>query len=202
MFPKVQFVVGSHSPLFLLGMEREFGPDGVQIVEMPIGRGIGTERFEEFRRSFEVYRQTKCFEEEFERQLRAATKPLGLTEGQTDPVFNRTALELLGHHDLLALLEIEQVGTSGKGGTSGGGSSHLDKARVFLEHNHRQFNRRVLLLYDNDTNKLEVGSGLIVQRAIPKNPANNRAPAGIENLLPQALFEDRFYSVKEMSLPV
>lgn len=182
-------------------MEREFGTDGVQIVEMPTGRGIGTERFEEFRRSFEVYRQTKAFEEEVESQLRQATKPLVLTEGQTNPVFIRTALELLGHHDLLSLVEIDQVGSSGRGGTSGGGDSHLSKARTFLEHNHQRFNRRVLLLYDNDTGKPAAGSGPLVQRAIQKNSGNNRVPSGIENLLPESLFEDRFYSVKEKPRP-
>lgn len=201
LFPKVQFVVSSHAPLFVLGMEKEFGVDGVQILEMPTGRGIGTERFEEFRRSFNVYRQTKAFEEEVENQLRQATKPLVLTEGQTDPVFIRTALELLGHHDLLSLVEIDQVGMSGKGGTSGGGDSHLNKARTFLEHNHQRFNRRVLLLYDNDTGKPAAVIVSLVQRAIPKNLTNHRVPSGIENLLPEALFEDRFYSVQEKPRP-
>jgi AAA domain, putative AbiEii toxin, Type IV TA system len=197
LFPKIQFIVTSHAPLFLLGLEREFGTAGVQIVEMPTGRMIGTDRFEEFRRSFEVYRQTKAFEQEVENQLLQATKPLVLTEGQTDPVFIRTALELLGCHDLLVLVEIDQVGSSGRGGASGGGDSHLNKARTFLQHNHQRFNRRVLLLYDNDTGKPAAGTGSLIQRAIPKNPSNSRVPSGIENLLPEALFENRFYSVQE-----
>jgi hypothetical protein len=182
-------------------LEREFGADGVQILEMPNGRGIGTERFEEFHRSFEVYRQTKAFEEEVENQLREARKPLVLTEGQTDPVFIRTALELLGQHDLLSSLEIDQVGSSSKNGTRGGGDSHLNKARTFLEHNQQRFGRRVLLLYDNDTRKPSEESGLLVQRAIPKNPDNSRVPSGIENLLPEILFEERFYSVQQKPRP-
>lgn len=201
LFPKVQFVVSSHAPLFLLGLEREFGTDGVQIVEMPTGRGIGTERFEEFRRSFEVYRRTKAFEEEIENQIRQATRPLVLTEGQTDLVFIKTALELLEHHELLSLVEIDQVGSSGRGGASGGGDSHLNKARTFLEHNHQRFNRRVLLLYDNDTGKPAADVGALVQRAIPRNPGNNRVPSGIENLLPETLFEDRFYLIQEKPRP-
>jgi hypothetical protein len=201
LFPKTQFVVSSHAPLFLLGLEREFGTDGVQILEMPTGRGIGTERFEEFHRSFEVYRQTKAFEEEIESQLRETTKPLVLTEGQTDPVFIRTALDLLGHHDLLPLVEIDQVGSSIRGGTTGGGDSHLTKARAFLEHNHQRFNRRILLLYDHDTGKPAAGNGLLAQRAIPRNLGNNRVPSGIENLLPEKLFEDRFYSTHEKPRP-
>jgi hypothetical protein len=201
LFPKVQFVVSSHAALFLLGMEREFGADGIQIVEMPTGRRIGTERFEEFRRSFEFYQQTKSFEEEVANRLLQATKPLVLIEGQTDPVFIKTALELLGHSDLLSLLEIDQVGTSGRGGAAGGGDSHLNKARVFLEHNIHQFNRRVLLLYDNDTNKPTVSGGALVQRAIPKNADNTRVPCGMENLLPEQLFEERFYLVQKKPRP-
>lgn len=201
LFPRVQFVVSSHSPLFLLGMEREFGTDGVQIVELPTGRGIGTERFEEFRRSFEVYRQTKAFEEEVETQLQHATKPLVFTEGQTDPVYVRTALELLGHSDLLSLLEIEQIGSSARGGTTGGGDSHLNKARTFLEHNQHRFNRRVLLLYDCDTGKPDAEFGHLAQRAIPRNDENKRAQSGIENLLPESLFEERFYSVQKKPRP-
>jgi len=201
LFPKVQFVVSSHSPLFLLGLEREFGTDGVQIVEMPTGRGIGTERFEEFRQSFYFYRQTKAFEDEVEKQLRQATKPLVLTEGQTDPVFIRMALELLGHNDLLSLIEIDQIGTSERGGTSGGGDSHLKKAGTFLVHNHHRFPRRLLLLYDNDVDKPAVDNGPIAQRTIPKNSDNKRVPNGIENLLPESLFEERFYLVETTPLP-
>lgn len=197
LFPKVQFVVSSHSPLFLLGMEKEFGPNGVQILEMPTGRRIGTERFEEFRRSFDVYRKTKSFEEEVEDQLRQTTKPLVLTEGQTDPVLIRTALALLGRNDLLNSIEVDQVGSSGEGGSSGGGASHLNKARTFLEHNYRRFNRRVLLLYDNENNKPAEVFGLISVRSIPMNPANVRVRGGVENLLPEALFEERFYDVQE-----
>lgn len=201
LFPRVQFVVSSHAPLFLLGLEREFGSHGVQILEMPTGRGIGTERFGEFQRSFEVYRQTKAFEEQLENQLRKATKPLVLTEGETDTVFIRTALELLGHLDLLSSVEIDQVGSSGTKGTNGGGASHLDYAWKFLKHNHQRFNRRILLLYDNDTHKPAADSGDIVLRAIPKNPDNSRIPSGIENLLPETLFEDRFYSTQERARP-
>jgi hypothetical protein len=84
LFPKVQFVITSHSPLFLLGMEREFGADGIQILEMPTGKQISTERFEEFLKSFEFYRQTQIFENTVEEQVLATSKPLVLTEGQTD----------------------------------------------------------------------------------------------------------------------
>jgi len=198
LFPKVQFVVSSHSPLFLLGLEREFGKDGVQIVEMPTGRGIGTERFEEFRRSFDVYRQTKAFEDEIEKQVRQATKPLILTEGETDAKFIRTALELLGHNKLLSSVEIDQVGSSGREGSSGGGETHLKSAGTFLKNNPQHFNRHVLLLYDCDIKNVPPSIGAVFHRNIPANLGNKRVPKGIENLLPETLFVDRFYPAKEV----
>ena len=45
LFPLVQFIVSSHSPLFLLGMEKEFGQDGLRILEFPSGRRINSEQF-------------------------------------------------------------------------------------------------------------------------------------------------------------
>jgi AAA domain, putative AbiEii toxin, Type IV TA system len=193
LFPRVQFIVTSHAPLFLLGMEREFGTDGVQILEMPTGQPIGTERFEEFRRSFEYYRKTKAFEVEIETQVRAGSKPLVLTEGQTDVAYIRTALEVLGHSDLLEQLEIDEVGRSGSEGTRGGGHKNLDAARSFLENNQTHFSRSVLFLYDCDTKKKAESIGRLLIRTVPETSERSRAIKGIENLLPTELFEDRFY---------
>jgi hypothetical protein len=191
LFPRVQFIVTSHAPLFLLGMEREFGTDGVQILEMPTGQPMGTERFEEFRRSFEYYRKTKAFEVEIETQIRAGSRPLVLTEGQTDVEYIRTALEVLGHGDLLAQLEIDEVGKSGSEGTRGGGHKNLDAAKSFLENNQAHFSRSVLFLYDCETQKKAESIGRLLIRTVPQNP-ESRAIKGIENLLPTELFQDRF----------
>ena len=35
LFPKVQFVITTHSPLFLLGLEEVYGANGFEIHEMP-----------------------------------------------------------------------------------------------------------------------------------------------------------------------
>ena len=63
LFPRVQFVVTCHSPLFPLGMDKQFGSGGYQILEMPTGVSISSERYTEFLRSFEMYQATKTFEE-------------------------------------------------------------------------------------------------------------------------------------------
>ncbi len=193
LFPRVQFIITSHSPLFLLGMEREFSSDGIQILEMPTGRQISTERFEEFLKSFEYYRQTQIFENTVEQQVLNTSKPLVLTEGQTDVLYIQTALELLGHTELLEKLEIDEVGKAGKEGAKGGGHTNLDTARKFLEHNQGKFSRLVLLLYDCDTKKADENVGCLSIRCLRENPQNMEVTKGIENLLPVELFEDRFY---------
>jgi hypothetical protein len=194
LFPKVQFIITSHAPLFLRGMEREFGAEGIQILEMPTGHKISTERFEEFQKSFEFYRQTQIFEDAVEKQVLATFKPLVLTEGQTDVAYIKKALELLGHTDILEQLEIDEVGKPGKKGAEGSGCTHLDTARKFLENNQNRFLQGVLLLYDCDTNKHPENVGSLSIRRIPQNTTNTKVPKGIENLLPVELFEDKFYN--------
>ncbi|GBE95103.1 AAA family ATPase [Nostoc cycadae] len=193
LFPKVQFIITSHAPLFLLGMEREFGTDGIQILEMPTGRKISTERFEEFLKSFEYYCQTRSFEDALEQQVLKTSKPLILTEGQTDVLYIQTALELLGYTELLEQLEIDEVGKSGKEGVKGGGHTNLDAARKFLENNQTRFPRRVLFLYDCDTKKEPEDVGSLSIRRIPQNTQNTKVTKGIENLLPIELFKEEFY---------
>lgn len=193
LFPKVQFIITSHAPLFLLGMEDEFGTDGIQILEMPTGKQISTERFEEFRKSFELYRKQKIFQDAVEEQVLATSKPLVLTEGQTDVAYIKTALELLGHTDILEQLEIDEVGKPGQEGAKGGGHTNLDAARKFLENNQSRFPQRVLFLYDCDTKKNVEDVPSLSSRCIPQNNQNTKVSKGIENLLPVELFEERFY---------
>ena len=59
LFPKVQFVITSHAPLFLLGMQEEFGEDGYEVYEMPTSTMISVERFSEFQRAYEYFKATQ-----------------------------------------------------------------------------------------------------------------------------------------------
>lgn len=200
MSPKVQFILTSHSPLFLLGMEREYGSEGFEIIDMPGGQTITTERFSEFERSWQVYRQTEAYEKDLNESLRAGAKPLVYMEGETDPIYMRTALELLDRGDLIEALDVEWVGTNGPQGALNTGKDALNHTRNVLAANPNLSKRRVLLLYDCNTNKPPDDTGLLSVRIIPKNHENNVAKKGIENLLPPTLFEhdrERFYRLRE-----
>ena len=196
LFPKVQFIVTTHAPLFLLGMEKVFGSNGFQIVEVPSGISITTERFSEFQHSFEYYKQTMMYEGELKRRLQANQKPLVLTEGETDPIYIKTALEVLGQNDLLQSADIEWVGGYANGGPFNTGDTGLTHTRNVVTANPSLFNRKLLLLYDCDTNKPSESAGLLSVRSIPRNDANTKVKSGIENLLPADIFEDRFYTDK------
>jgi hypothetical protein len=193
LFPKVQFILTSHSPLFLLGMEKEYGNEGFQIIDMPSGQTISTERFSEFERSWEYYRRTAAYEQDLEEALRAGSKPLVLTEGETDPKYIKAALELLERRDLLDAVDVEWVGTQGPQGPLNTGQKGLDHTRNVLGSNPGLTPNKVLLLYDCDSNKPPEDAGQISVRSLPRNESNAKVKKGIENLLPAELFESRFY---------
>ena len=47
-FPNVQFIVTTHSPLFLIGMEERFGEQGFDVINMPAGERVFPGDFSEF----------------------------------------------------------------------------------------------------------------------------------------------------------
>ena len=95
LFPKIQFIITSHSPMFLLGMDKEF-EDGYQIIELDKDTKNGyeirnAEGFSEFKEAFDVYQNTRAFNA----QISQSNKPVILTEGKTDPkIINKAWTEL------------------------------------------------------------------------------------------------------------
>ena len=196
LFPKVQFIISTHSPLFLLGMEKVFGTNGITILKLPNGEKINSEEYPEFRSAFEYYQATESFEEEIKQRFANMTKPVVLTEGKTDVQYIQTALEVLEEQELLNSLEIRPVGDEGGDGDRGGGQSGLDKFRDVYTVKSSFFHQPILLLYDWDAHK---GSDKIEKlwiRSIPKNDVDDEEKKGIENLFSPHLFKDCFYEKK------
>ena len=70
MFPNVQFVVTTHSPLFILGMQEVFkGEDGFSLYRLPQGHPISPEEFGEFANA---YRKSLTETVRFASDMRAA----------------------------------------------------------------------------------------------------------------------------------
>lgn len=100
LFPKVQFIITTHSPLFLLGMQDAFGVDGFDVIEMPSGNKIDVERFSEFQKAYDYYQHTQKHQEEIDnivKQIKndSSVKPLVITEGHTDWKHIKAALNAL-----------------------------------------------------------------------------------------------------------
>ena len=85
LFPNIQFIITSHAPLFLLGMREQFGDDGFDVIEMPLGDKIHVEQFSEFENAYQYFAKT----ERYQKEIKAAIdekddRPLIITEGATD----------------------------------------------------------------------------------------------------------------------
>lgn len=196
-FPRIQFILTTHSPILLLGMKKQYGEEGFEIIEMPKGQIISTERFSEFQRSFDHFSNTKKFEEELKIRILEGTKPLVLTEGETDPDYIKAGLDALERTDILEKINVEWVGKRNGQGPINTGVSGLNNTRRVLEANPSILKHKLLLLYDCDTGKTREDIGLISIRAIPKNEENAKVKKGIENLFPMKLFDERFYEQRE-----
>lgn len=84
LFPKIQFIITSHSPIFLLGMEKTFD-NNIQIIELDSNAKNGffnksAEEFSEFQSAFDLYSHTSTFEQ----KIAQVNIPVVLTEGETD----------------------------------------------------------------------------------------------------------------------
>ncbi len=85
LFPKIQFIITTHSPLFLLGMDEQYGKDGYCIYQMPDAEEISSECFTEFQNAYTYMAQTEKHQSEIRKAIKSKTqKTLIVTEGATD----------------------------------------------------------------------------------------------------------------------
>jgi hypothetical protein len=145
---------------------------------------------------FDYCKKNNVIKDEVKTTVEKGTKLLILTEGETDPIYITTALELLGETEILAQVDIEWVGASiEKGKSINSGDSGLKNTRDVLLSNPTFLTRKVLLLYDCDTNKSTEDHEKLKIRIIPLQN-NRKVKKGIENLFPDHLFTKEFYLQK------
>lgn len=96
LFPKVQFIITSHAPLFLLGMREQFGEENFDVYEMPLGHKISVEQFSEFENAYRYLSETSRYQQEIAHEIaRKKDKPLIITEGATDWKHMKAAYQAL-----------------------------------------------------------------------------------------------------------
>lgn len=99
LFPKVQFVITTHSPLFLLGMDEQYGKDGYCIYQMPKAEIISSECFTEFQNAYTYMTCTEKFQSEIRHAIQSKVgKTLIVTEGATDWRHLKAALHYFQSH--------------------------------------------------------------------------------------------------------
>jgi hypothetical protein len=199
LFPRVQFIVSSHSPLFPLGLRKLLGDDGFSLIELPSGLTIDPERYSEFDVSFSYFKETQAFEEVVQKKISDGMRPLILCEGETDPKYLNTAAELLGFERLSVGADFEWIGQNTGKGADGGGKGSLSNAKKFLINNPDFTQRKVFLVFDCDAGSQFFDGGNLHSRTLPMNSANGIRLSGIENLLPENVFEDRFFREEKIT---
>lgn len=172
LFPKIQFIITTHSPLFVLGMSQTFGDGGFGLYRMPTGEQIGPEEFSEFHGAYRALSNTLKFKMDMQEAIERSQKPIVFVEGITDMRYLQRAGELLGRQTLLDSVEL-------KDGDGAGNLVSIWKATKMLSDS--IMHRKIVLVFDPDTNEEPSERGTIFKRIIPVFDGNP-VKKGIENL--------------------
>jgi len=108
-FPNVQFILSTHSPLFLFGCEQYF--PSLQIINLPIGVTQNINDFSEVQKSYEIFidkfKNFKIAYETIDNKLKKITKTIVITEGKTDWKHLKAALKRFQLENKYKSLDIE-----------------------------------------------------------------------------------------------
>ncbi|PFX71938.1 hypothetical protein COL39_21080 [Bacillus cereus] len=116
MFPNVQFIITTHSPFMLLGMEEQF-KEKWQLVNLPHGEEISVDDFSEVKVAYDMfvkgYEGLRDEHRQLVERLKQDTKTLIITEGKTDwkhlkNAYNKLKLELEFNQLDLEFLEYDE----------------------------------------------------------------------------------------------
>lgn len=127
LFPKVQFVLSTHSPFLLAGLKKVYG-DNIDILSMPDGELIqDLNSFSEITTAYEVFnaetetltQQVTALKSENERIKSLNNKVIIYTEGKTDVKYLKLSFEkLAGYEEIKSRIEyydIEHAKNTGDG---------------------------------------------------------------------------------------
>ncbi|HYE85395.1 MAG TPA: AAA family ATPase [Vicinamibacterales bacterium] len=151
---------------------------------------------EKARELAEVQKEIQALNE----RVQEAKRLMVLVAGETDVDYLRAAMDVHcpgnhSHFDVLC------IGKKGVGGSIGAGDPRL--ISIIEQWNTRPelLSRRVIVIFDSDVKKLPNNFHSMVELVqLPKNSNNAIAACGIENLLPESVFLQKFYRVKTEKL--
>ena len=173
MFPRVQFVLTTHSPLFVLGLSEVLGEDGIGLYELPSGSPIGAEEFGEFGEAYQAFKNTTSFRSDVRREIEEAQRPILYVEGPTDCQYLPKAADLLGKKNILDRFDLKATGGSGQLGKLWSPLEKLSKAGA-IRH-------MVVLLYDPESNAERRSHGRVHRLVMPRC-TDHPITEGVEHL--------------------
>lgn len=124
----------------------------------------------------------------------AEDKTTVFLEGETDEKYYKKAVEIFDKNNLP--IEFKWIGRiNEKGNAENTGDTALNQAKTFFTANKDQIKNKVILLYDNDTNKPEEDIENLLIRKMSLNSENSTYKIGVENLLTivEPLYPANFY---------
>ena len=178
MFPRVQFILTTHSPLFVLGMNQVFGEDGFAIYRMPDGLQISAEDFTEFGDAYKAFRSSNMFSCDVQQAVENAQRPIIYMEGITDVAYMRKAAEFLGYDAFLKRVDL----LDGNGDDLKNTWKHVSGLPENL------VPRKVLVIRDCDYEGKNENKGKRHRVTIPKQD-EHPIKKGIENLFSKSTIE-------------
>lgn len=109
IFPKIQFIISSHSPFFLLGMRETFSQN-CQFLALPTGTIMDNiDYFDEIKKCYSIIDENYAYIlntlEQYKTKFESFSKPLIITEGKTDWKHLKNALN--GFHSKGAFTNLD-----------------------------------------------------------------------------------------------
>ena len=191
IFPKVQFIITTHSPLFRLGMQKSFGDDGFEIYELPDGNKITADRFTEFEKAYKAFNEIKNSENELRVLIKEKNKPIIFFEGPTDVDYFKKAIELSEYKNLLENVDFKIIGEETNKGTINSNNKAMKNARNFLKANSGIIFQKTILVFDPEETVYDLNKDYenkIFVRQMSKN-SKSLIGGGVEHLFTKELIE-------------
>lgn len=156
LFPKIQFIISTHSPYLLLGMHEQIGEENIFIYDMTQSTEINIERFSEFNQAFDYYKNTIKFENEVKKEIDKSNKPIIITEGKTDARILKVAWEKL-YPDQEMFFEVIPSGVQLEESNRTGSAETVRRTLEFISNLPSE---NIIGLFDNDREGNERFKGL------------------------------------------
>lgn len=150
-FPKIQFIITTHSPMFLMGMEDEF--KDLRAINLPEGNPIPLSEFSEVQESFDLFiDKFSKFREAYQiakDKVASVTRPLVITEGKTDWKHIKKAYERLREQNNIPEIKFDFLEYEDE--TNMGDTELLTLCEQFSK---TEQLKKVICIFDRDNEKI------------------------------------------------